>query len=168
MANLWADVRVTEITQRELQRTRQLRARRGVMTRRVYGYEDSYLSTIKKLNQQRDLNSLLRFAKKIWTKHYAGNRKLPEVRFGPGTRELGYPLSYTVGYSLIELAPGQRNILTLVHELVHAIGPSEHGTNFVRLYYQVLAQYLPAKVREQVYQYLVKEHAALMRRVYRK
>lgn len=168
MANLWADVRVTEITQRELQRTRQLRARRGVMTRRVYGYEDSYLSTIKKLNQQRDLSSLLRLAKKIWTKHYAGNRKLPEVRFGPGTRELGYPLSYTVGYSLIELAPGQRNILTLVHELVHAIGPSEHGTNFVRLYYQILERYLPVKTRVQVYQYLVKEHAALMRRVYRR
>lgn len=159
-------MRVTKITQRELQRVRQLRARRGVMTKRVYGYEDSYLSTIKKLGKQRDLGSLMRFANKIWSEHYTGNRKLPEIRFGPGTREYGYPLSYTEGFSLIELAPGQRNSLTLTHELIHAIGPSEHGANFVRLYYQVLEKYLPLKVRKQVYQYLVKEHSSLMRRVY--
>jgi hypothetical protein len=163
-------MRVTEITKRESesQRVRQLGARRGVMTRRIYGYEKTYLETIEKLNRPRDLGSLQRLAKKIWAEFYHGNRKIPEIRFGPGTLELGYPLSYTLGYSLIELCPGQRNVVTLVHELVHAIGPSQHGANFAQLYYKVLEKYLPVAIRKKVYQYLVKEHSQLMRKVYHK
>jgi hypothetical protein len=43
-------------------------------------------------------------------------------------------VSYCQGRSLIELSPGQRTRLILVHEAVHALGPETHGARFQNLY----------------------------------
>lgn len=160
-------------TEAEIERKKRLLARRriraGIGTRNVYGYEKKYLSTIEALAKQRSLAELLPVANKIWEEHYHGQRRIPKIRFGPGTKELGYPLSYTLGYSLIELAPGQQDILTLIHELVHAIGPSLHGVNFTKVYYNVLKDYLPNdNAREEVYNVLVTKHQKILSPYYKK
>ena len=157
----------------EMERKNRLLARRriraGIGTRHVYGYEKKYLSTIEALAKQRSLSELLPIANTVWEEHYHGQRRIPEIRFGPGTKELGYPLSYTLGYSLIELAPGQRDILTLIHELVHAIGPSLHGINFTRVYYNILKNYLPSdEVRDEVRNVLITKHEKLLSPYYKK
>lgn len=144
------------------------RIRKGIGTKHVYSYEVNVLYEIKRLAQQRSLRTLTNIANKIWAKHYKGKRRVPTIRFGKGDTSLGYPLSYTEGYSLIELAPGQQDILTLIHELVHAIGPSLHGTNFTKLYYEMLKDYLPEKVRDEVYQELVLRHGQKLKPYYKK
>ena len=144
------------------------RIRKRVGTRHVYDYEHNVLSEIKRLAQPRDLNILTNLANKIWAQHYNGKRKIPTIRFGPGDMSHGYPLSYTLGYSLIELAPGQRDILTLIHELVHAIGPALHGASFTKKYYEILKDYLPAKVQDAVYNELVLRHGDLLKPYYKK
>lgn len=160
-------------TEVEIERKKRLLSRRriraGIGTRNVYGYEKKYLSNIESLAKQRSLEELLIIAHKIWEEYYHGRRRIPNIRFGPGTKELGYPLSYTEGYSLIELAPGQQDILTLIHELVHAIGPSLHGINFTKVYYNILKDYLPDdKSREEVYNVLVTKHQKILSPYYKK
>ena len=171
----WKDIvvqdrktKLSEDQRRDLLKKR-ARTRAGVATRHVYGYENTYLSTFNRLNQQRDLPSLTKLADKIWAKYYTGKRKRANIRFGPGTRELGgVPMSYAEGYDTIELAPGQRDILTLIHELAHMMGPSLHGLSFTKAYYSILKDFLPASVRQQVYDELVTRHSTILKPHYRK
>ena len=145
------------------------RIRAGIGTRHVYGYEDKVLSTIQTLSKQQDLALLTKLGHKIWADHYHGKRQIPTIRFGSGTKELGYATSYTLGFKLIELAPKQRDILTLIHEITHAIGPSLHGINFTKVYYNILKDYLPDdKTREEVYNVLVTKHQELLNPYYKK
>jgi len=136
--------------------------RAGIATRHVYGYEKKYLMTIQSLSDQRSLSYLTHLANKIWKKHYGGKRNLPIIRFGPGNKDLGYPLSYTLGYSLIELAPNQRDILTLIHELVHAIGPRLHTMNFTKTYYNILVNYIPKELHAGIEDVLIRKHKKLL------
>jgi hypothetical protein len=144
------------------------RIRKSIGTNHVYRYEENVLYNIKRLAQQRSIGTLINIARKIWDKFYKGSRKMPTIRFGKGDTSLGYPLSYTEGYSLIELAPGQQDILTLIHELVHAIGPSLHGPSFTKLYYEILKDYLPKAVQKEVYDELVLRHGEKLKPYYKK
>ena len=160
-------------SQAEIERKNKLLSRKsiraGIGTRNVYGYEEKYLSTIESLGKQRSLEELLPIGTKVWEEHYHGKRRIPLIRFGPGTKELGYPTSFTEGYGLIELAPGQRDVLTLIHELVHTIGPGLHGMNFTKIYYNILKEYLPTdEVRAEVYAVLVTKHQTLLNPYYKK
>ena len=66
---------------------------------------------------------------------------MPLIRFGKGLQKY----SWCDG-EILELAPTQRDILTLVHELVHAIGYDDHDKNFARKELVLLEKYTPTKV----------------------
>jgi len=138
------------------------------MTRHVYGFEDRYLTTLADLNKQQSLRVLVSQAKKIWQKHYSGSRAIPTIKFGKGDSSLGRPLSYTLGYSEIVLCPKQRNLLTLIHELVHAIGPCQHGRNFVKVYVTILDDFVKDKhVMNKIHNEFSNHHKRLYNRHYK-
>ena len=49
-------------------------------------------------------------------------------------------MSYNIGNE-IHLAPGQRDYLTLVHELCHVFGHTNHDKNFVDLEFDILERF---------------------------
>lgn len=118
-----------------------LRYRRMVETRRLYKLEgDMYCDhRYIKLTKQRPHAFLLDLAKTIWKKE---KRKdiMPEVRFGTGTPHAGLMYSWCDGET-IELAKTQRDVLTLIHELVHAMGCDYHDKKFVRKEMELLNKY---------------------------
>lgn len=117
-------------------------ARRAVETRRLYSFENHYLSS-PYLNQRRSLAFMTRMAKRIW-KAEGMTKKLPVLRFGPGVYQNDRWLSYCAwDDSYIEFAPKERNIVTLIHELVHASGARyrNHDTQFVRRLFELLEKY---------------------------
>ena len=142
--------------------------RKGIGTRHVYKYEDELSEAFRKLSRQLSLRTLTNYTTHIWKKYYDGNRNAPVVRFGPGDMGLGRPMSYTMGYGLIELAPGQQNLITLIHELIHAMGPSLHGTNFTKKYYTILKDFIPKNYQNEVYNELVVRHGEKLKPYYRK
>jgi hypothetical protein len=112
-----------------------------VDTRRVYALEtDMYCDPrFEHITRQRSLGYLVRYAQKIWTGEKY-KKPLPLIRFGKGVQKYSWCDGDT-----IELAPTQRDILTLVHELVHAIGYNDHDKNFAAKELILLDKYTPVK-----------------------
>jgi len=113
-----------------------------VDTRRVYLLETKmyYDQQFEFITRQRSLDYLKRYARKIW-KGEKCKKPLPLIRFGKGMQRY----SWCDGETL-ELAPTQRDILTLVHELVHAIGYDDHDKNFAAKEMILLDKYTPVKM----------------------
>ena len=112
-----------------------------VNTRHLYKlegtlYTNRKFSTITK--QQSEL-TLRRLAEKIWTQQKC-RKKLPDIRFGKGTMHGMSRYSWCDG-DTIELAPKQRDVLTLIHELVHAMGHDYHNKPFVTMELLLLINY---------------------------
>lgn len=165
------NMRISEIDMNRAEFLKRRKARRsGIATKHIYKYEDAYLATLNRLSKQRDLQWLTKEANKIWDKYYRGTRKRPlaTIRFGPGNMELKKPMSYAYGYNLIELAPGQRDLMTLIHELAHMLGYALHSVGFAKAYYNILKDYLPDSVKPKVYDELVVKHHALLKPHYKK
>jgi hypothetical protein len=115
------------------------RHKRMVDTKRVYGLEtDMYFDKrFEFITRQRSLDYLKRYARRIW-KGEKYTKPLPLIRFGKGMQKY----SWCDG-EVLELAPTQRDILTLIHELVHAIGYDDHDKNFAAKELVLLANYTP-------------------------
>jgi hypothetical protein len=113
-----------------------------VDTRRVYALETDmyYDRRFEYITRQRSLDYLKRYAQKIW-KGEKYKKPLPLIRFGKGLQKY----SWCDG-EILELAPTQRDILTLVHELVHAIGYDDHDKNFAAKELVLLTKYTPVRV----------------------
>ena len=102
---------------------------------------------------------------------WALGRELDRTGFAALPRQLvnaGVPLS-----SLIELAPGGRNWYVLAHELAHALGPSEHGIGFARVYHDLLNHrtfktIMSTPRGQEFLEYLRVEHPRQVRRIYRR
>ena len=118
------------------------RYKQMVDTRRVYGLETDmyYDPRFEYITRQRSLGYLVRYAQKIW-KGEKCKKPLPLIRFGKGMQKY----SWCDG-EILELAKYQRDILTLVHELVHAIGYDDHDKNFAAKELVLLTKYTPVKV----------------------
>lgn len=114
-----------------------------VNTRRLYKLEETlYANTaFRKITEQKSLLALKRLAYKIWREERC-QRPIPNVRFGRGTPHNGHRYSWCDGET-IELAPRQRDVLTLIHELVHAMGYPDHDTEFVAQQRKLLRKYAP-------------------------
>jgi hypothetical protein len=113
-----------------------------VDTRRVYQLETDmyYDRRFEFITRQRSLDYLKRYARKIWTGEKY-KKELPLIRFGKGMQKY----SWCDG-EILELAPTQRDILTLVHELVHAIGYDDHDKKFAAKELVLLEKYTPVRV----------------------
>lgn len=112
-----------------------------VNTRRLYKLEEQlyYDDKFKGITKQSSLLSLKRLAKKIWNQEKCKS-VIPNIQFGKGTLHVGQRYSWCDG-TTIELAPKQRDKLTLIHELVHAMGYPYHDKNFVKVQKKLLRKY---------------------------
>lgn len=100
-------------------------------TVRLYSFEDKSPSILH-LKKDLSMKVLRRYASKIW-KVYGGRKPLPTIVAGEGVWYMGHMYSFCQeinGVIRIELSRGQRSIITLVHELVHALGYDEHDRRF--------------------------------------
>jgi hypothetical protein len=110
-------------------------------TRRLYKLEgDMYCDRrYSNITKQRPYKFLLSLAKKIWKKENIKS-DMPQIRFGIGTPHGGVRYSWCDGET-IELVKTQRDILTLIHELVHGMGFDYHDKKFVRKEMELLNKY---------------------------
>lgn len=116
----------------DLQRNNmQKRYKDGIDTRRLYKFEDEYLSTLN-LTQIRSIDELRQFANRVMPNP-------PKIVAHKGTYYNGRYLSYQCDDGIF-LARNQRELLTLVHELVHAMGYDYHDKKFVRVYLRRLCK----------------------------
>lgn len=117
--------------------------KRMVETRRLYKLEGELYrkKQFRTITQQQSLDTLQRLAQKIW-KQEGCRKKLPDIRFGKGTSHGPSYYSWCDGET-IELAPKQRDTLTLIHELVHAMGNDYHNKPFVMQELLLLMKYTP-------------------------
>lgn len=118
------------------------RHRRMIDTRRVYRLESEmyYDRRFSHITKQRSLQYLTSLAKKIWKKE-GYKHQMPVIRFGKGFQNYSWCDGET-----IELVRTQRDELTLIHELVHAIGYDDHDKNFAARELILLDKYTPIKI----------------------
>ena len=117
------------------------RYREMVNTRRLYRLEEELYhdKRFTGITKQKTILSLKRLAYKIWRTERIKS-VIPDIRFGRGTPHNGERYSWCDGMA-IELAPRQRDVLTLIHELVHAMGYPYHDQEFVRVQKKLLRKY---------------------------
>ena len=109
-------------------------------TKRVYAFEEHYLCS-SFLTKRRSLKTLLRVGKRIW-KEECPDKPMPTIHFGRGVLQNGRWLSYCSGDNKsIVLSEPERNILTLIHELVHAMGYSLHNNAFLHKEIHLMQKY---------------------------
>ena len=109
---------------------------KALETRRIYRFEGDYFrrSNYSKLRKIKYLRSEAIY---IW-RVMKFKTELPNIKTGRGVINNGYWYSYYQEDEGIVLSRSQRNIITLVHELVHALGYDDHDKAFVNQYFQIL------------------------------
>jgi len=146
--------------------------RLAVETRRLYHFEDIALPVLSPHTTARaPMKQLRRLAFLVWQEHGRKGERCPEVMAGEGLRYGGRALSYCAGRTLIVLAPGQRTVSVLLHELTHALGHGTHGKGFTRRFLELMEQYGRADIgllELGAGLYGVKLRAPRSRRVWRK
>mgnify|MGYP003341760735 CR=1 FL=1 len=181
IAKKWDDIvsRERETKQAtESARPRTVATKQAMTTSRLYRNED-LIEQVWDMKRPRSLQALQAALDLLWD-HYAerlGTRMLrPELQFGPGTKYHGRHISYTQSLDRGQktvLAPGERNFYVLVHELSHALGPSEHGIRFARVYHDLLNHdtfktIMSTPRGQEFLEYLRVEHPRQVRRIYRR
>lgn len=116
------------------------RARRAAATRWLYRTEDTLFRHNREANRERSIGELRRIARRVW-RTVGTSRQLPTIRAGDGCRFGGRWTSYCTGFTEIVLARHHRNVLVLLHELTHALGPCTHGARFLTVYFDLLQRY---------------------------
>ena len=109
----------------------------SVDTRRVYAFEEKFFRASPQ-SQVRPIAELRELAKRVWLR--LGTGECPTISAGPGVRYLGARYSFCQG-KYIQLARNQRNTLTLLHELTHALGHDYHDAKFVKAYRHLLLHF---------------------------
>ncbi len=105
-----------------------------IETKRLYRFEEQ-AKCLAPVRKQRTLHQLQAWLNYVWKNSgydYAGN--IPKLKFGKGLKgKTGYMSFYQADgpRSYIELAPGQHDRLTLLHELLHHIGYPFHNEEFL-------------------------------------
>jgi len=113
-----------------------------VETRRLYRFEDVFSMALPEFTRRGcTLTTLRELAAKVWARYGRKGLPVPSITFGPGIPHGNYRASWAEGYSKIELMPGQRNRMVLLHELTHTLGHSTHGKGFVRKYIRLLTEF---------------------------
>jgi len=119
--------------------------REMVNTRKLYALEEwmYHNRTFKPLTRQRPIGTLIELAELIWREEKI-EKPLPCISFGPGISHGNELYSWCDGTE-IELAKGQRDVLVMIHELVHAMGYPYHDKKFLAEYIYLLVTYTPMK-----------------------
>lgn len=125
------------------------RYRRMVQTRRLYDLETKLYDEpqFKVLSKQRSYRTLSKLVKNIW-KNERVPFPLPTFAFGTGIVEGNHEYSWCSGDgSYIEMAPNSRDYLTVIHELVHAMGFGYHDEDFLTMHVYLLCKYTPVDTK---------------------
>ena len=109
----------------------------GIQTRNLYRFEDVYFLGMDVI-VQRPMKDLQKKMEQIWKQYKDSD--FPILFESKGVFYCGKWLSYNLENE-IHLAPGQRNYLTLVHEMCHAMGRDYHDRNFVDLEFDILERF---------------------------
>lgn len=117
------------------------RHRNASDTRWLYRLEDTTLRYNGFANADRPMAFLRELADKVWAAEAPAGRRKPTITADDGTLHNGRAVSYCEGFTRIVLARSQRNVLVLLHELTHALGPCVHGPKFIRLYFRLLRRW---------------------------
>ena len=105
-----------------------------IQTRNLYRFENVYFLGMD-IVVQRSMKDLQKKMEQIWKKYKDSD--FPILFESEGTLYCGKWMSYNMENE-IHLAPGERDYLTLVHEMCHAMGRDYHGKNFVDLEFDIL------------------------------
>jgi len=118
-------------------------AQRGVETRRLYWFESIFSKELPAYVRRQRSEIFLRYMLADgWKKHGCKGVKQPQLTFGKGTPHHGKRCSFADKYSHIELVPGDRNVMILLHEITHTLGfGTPHGRGFARKYVELLVEY---------------------------
>lgn len=122
--------------------------KQAVHSRNLYDFEDDFFGQkqYKYLLKQQSYKKLLTLAEEVW-KNEGNGYPLPEIRFGKGVNHRGDYVSWCNG-PVIELAPEQRDVITLLHELAHAVGNPLHNHRFVGTYIKFLIDYAKIPIED--------------------
>jgi len=120
--------------------TMRARYRNAKDTRWLYRLEDRTLKYNRFANADRPMDELRKIADRVWAAE-GGSRRKPTIRGTDGVRYGGKQYSFCSGFTDIVLARAQRNVLVLLHELSHALGPCVHGSKFIKLYFRLLHKF---------------------------
>ena len=180
IAKKWDDIVTRERETKQATESappRSVATKQAMTTSCLYRNED-LIEQVWDMKRPRSLPALQAALDLLWD-HYAerlGVRMLkPQLEFGAGVKYHGRYLSYTQGLDRgqkIVLAPGERNFYVLVHELSHALGPSQHGIRFARVYHDLLNHdtfktIMSTPRGQEFLEYLRVEHPRQVRRIYR-
>ncbi len=115
--------------------------KQAVNTRMLYKFEDVFFDKkhYKYLSKQTSLKKLKQLAEHVWATEKI-TIPLPTIQFGKGILFANQHVSFCNG-EVIELAPTQRDTVTLLHELAHAAGNYLHNHKFVDTYVKFLVKY---------------------------
>jgi hypothetical protein len=115
--------------------------RRAGGTKWLINAEAGVLSCNAWATRKRALHFLRRLLIEIWAHESPAGKSMPELVFGHGMWYRDGFVSFCQGHSKLELAPGQRNALILIHETAHALGYPWHNDGFIRRYLGLLRKY---------------------------
>lgn len=87
------------------------------------------------------IGELRKLAEKIWRAHTNRRDKCPVIVAGDGHRQNDRWISYCEGRCKIVLARHERRIPVLIHEMVHALGPVNHGRAFEKRFFALMDKY---------------------------
>jgi hypothetical protein len=107
----------------------------------LYRLEDTTLRYNSFATEDRSMAFLRAIVDQVWDAEAPVGRRKPTITADDGAFWQGRAWSYCEGFTKIILARSQRNVLVLLHELTHALGPCVHGKKFVRLYFRLLKKY---------------------------
>jgi len=108
-----------------------------IQTRNLYRFENVYFLETDVV-VQRSIKVLQKKMEQIWKEYKDSD--FPILFESKGTLHCGKWMSYSIENE-IHLAPGQRDYLTLVHEMCHAMGKGYHNKNFVDLEFDILERF---------------------------
>jgi len=101
----------------------------GIETKRVYRFEYGYFR-YHYFSKPRSMKYLKNEAKYLWNVLKI-KKPMPNIKAGRGTAFGGKLYSYYSEKEGIVMSRNQRDIVTLIHELAHAIGHDHHDHQFV-------------------------------------
>ena len=108
-----------------------------VKTRNLYNFEEIYFRKTR-LSKNLSMGSLRKYAKRVWNV-FGKNKQFPKIISSRGDLYCGRYMSYYFKNDIC-LARNQRDIITLVHELTHALGFDNHGKLFVDMEFKILEE----------------------------
>ena len=109
---------------------------KALETRRLYRFEGTWFRR-SPYSKSRKMSYLKSEARYIWrTMKFEAD--MPKIKAGKGVLHNGYWYSYYSINDGIVLSRSQRNIITLIHEIVHHLGHDEHDHKFVDQYFKIL------------------------------